>query len=145
MMKEMNRENFDQIAQEETGPFIINFYSTTCGPCSTMKPVITKFAEENSDINVYRLNSSENQELCSHFGIQGVPTTLFCENREILFSFVGVTPLRDLQFVRDNLDDPHFRETGEFIQPPTSQKKSWYFPFAIAVLAIFYFCALFLA
>jgi thioredoxin 1 len=113
-LKTLNSENFESVASSEQGLFLIKFFSPTCGPCATMKPVFELFSTNNENINVYEVDTMESPEIAAHFGVRGVPYTAFCENREVLYSFTGVTPLVDLQYVADNIDDPYFREHGEF-------------------------------
>ena len=117
-MKELSSENFtdlDQIKKDEN--YIIVFSSTTCGPCQTMKPVLKALDENNKNILFFEIDTGSSPELASHFGVRGVPSIYICENREVLFSFSGVTPLRDLQYSIDNINDPYFREHGEFNIP----------------------------
>lgn len=131
MLKKLNSENFEYVAQSEKGPYIIKFGSETCGPCNTMKPVLDKLAQENQGISIYDVDTNESPELAAHFGIRAVPTIHYCEDREILYTFNGVTPLRDMQYVIDNINDPHFRETGEF--KVENEKKSYAFEIAVGV------------
>jgi thioredoxin 1 len=119
-MKNLTAENFEQVVSSERGLFVIQFYSDTCMPCKTMEPVIEALNEKNPSVNVYRVNTMADPELAQHFGVMGVPNIVFCEDREVLYRFTGVTPLADMQYVIENKDDPHFRQTGEF---KTAEKK----------------------
>ena len=59
-------------------PAIIDFYADWCGPCKTVAPILKELAEENSGkIVVYKVNTEEEQELASVFGISSIPTILF--------------------------------------------------------------------
>lgn len=132
----MHGNNFEELVAKEQGLFVIKFYSPTCGPCHTMTPVFKALDEANPQINVYEVDTSESPELAAHFGVRGVPYVTFCENREVLYHFVGVRPLADLQFVIDNIDDPHFREHGEF-QQSAAEKSRWFeITIGISVLII---------
>jgi thioredoxin 1 len=124
-VKEVTNENFEEIVNSEKGLFIIKFFSDTCGPCKTMDPVINLLEEKNPNINIYKVNTGLNPELAEHFEIRGVPTVIYCENREVLYQFVGLTPLNDFQYVIDNINDSHFRETGDFKLP--EKKADWIF------------------
>ena len=72
--------------------------------------------------------------------MRGVPFTAFCENREVLYEFTGVTPLGNLQYVVDNIDDTHFRETGEFKK--ATPQKTWWFELTIAFIVLIFISAL---
>lgn len=97
-----------------------------------MTPVMEKLDEQNPDLPVYEVDTMESPELAAHFGVRGVPYIVFCENREVLYSFTGVTPLGSLQFVIDNINDPYFRTHGQFKGPET--KKSWWFEITLALI-----------
>ena len=135
-MKQLTSEIFEEVANSEKGLFIIKFFSDTCGPCKTLDPVFKLLEEKNPNINFYKVNSGISPELAEHFEVRGVPTVIYCEKREILYRFVGLTPLVDFQYVIDNINDPHFRETGNFILP--EKKKDWIFPSVIFLVVIIF-------
>lgn len=135
-MQKLNSENFDQIVSSEKGLFVIKFFSPTCGPCHTMTPVFKALDDQNPNVNVYEVDTQESPELAAHFGVRGVPYVVFCEGREVLYEFTGVTPLPTLQHVINNINDPYFREHGQF--KVEEKKKSWTFEIAFAVLIIGY-------
>ncbi len=133
-MKLLTSENFEEVANSEPGLFIIKFFSNTCGPCKTMDPVIKLLEEKNPNINFYNVDTTASPELAEHFGIRGVPTIIYCENREVLYQFTGLTPQVDLQYVIDNINDQHFRETGDFKLP--EKKPDWIFVGVISLIVI---------
>ena len=142
-MEKITAENFEQIVAGEKGLFIIKFSSPTCGPCRSMVPVFEHLAQNNPELNIYEIDTSESPELAAHFGVRGVPYIAYCENREVIYDFTGLTPLRDLQYVIDNIDDPHFREHGEFNVP--KPKQSPWFAIAIVSVLLLFALALYLA
>ncbi len=133
-MLKLNTENFEEVVNKEKGLFIIKFYSPTCGPCKTMTPVFEALATNNTNINVYEVDTMESPELASHFGVRGVPYVTYCEEREVIYSFTGVTPLGNLQYVIDNVDDAYFREHGSF--ETSEPDKNSYFGLMILLLII---------
>lgn len=133
-MEKLNTENFESVVNNEKGLFVIKFFSPTCGPCKTMTPVFEALDQNNPDVNVYEVDTMESPELADHFGVRGVPYVVYCESREVLYEFTGVTPLGNLQYVINNINDPYFRETGEFKQP--DQKKNYIFEIIVGVLVL---------
>lgn len=135
MLTKLNAENFESIVNKEKGLFVIKFFSPTCGPCKTMTPVFEKLAlsKDNEDIGFYEVDTMESPELAAHFNVRGVPYMVFCENREVLYEFTGLTPLGNLQYVINNINDPYFREHGQFKQQQ-GPKKTWIFEISIAVI-----------
>ena len=134
MLKRLTIENFENIVESEKNLFIIKFFSETCAPCKAMTPVFEVLDEKNPDINVYEVDTMESPELAAQFGVRGVPYIAYCEKREVLYEFTGATPLGSLQYVIDNIDEPYFRETGEFKQP--EQEKSYTFPIIIGAIVV---------
>lgn len=59
-------------------PAIIDFYADWCGPCKMVSPVLDAISQEYAGkLNVYKINTDEEQELASAFGIQSIPSLLF--------------------------------------------------------------------
>ena len=59
-------------------PAIIDFYADWCGPCKTVAPILEELqAEYGEKINIYKVNTEEQKELSSVFGIQSIPSLLF--------------------------------------------------------------------
>jgi thioredoxin 2 len=56
-------------------PVLADFYSTTCGPCLVMHPVVERLARRRAGgLTVVRINVERHPELAAGFGIRGVPT-----------------------------------------------------------------------
>ena len=59
-------------------PAIIDFYADWCGPCKTVAPILEELQAEYGDkLNIYKVNTEEQRELSSVFGIQSIPSLLF--------------------------------------------------------------------
>jgi len=59
-------------------PCIIDFYADWCGPCKMVAPVLEGLSEDFSGkLNVYKVNTEEEQELAAVFGIRSIPSFLF--------------------------------------------------------------------
>lgn len=60
-------------------PCIIDFYASWCGPCKQIAPVLEELAKEyDGQIYIYKIDTEKERELASAFGIQSIPTLLFC-------------------------------------------------------------------
>jgi thioredoxin len=76
--KVFNYENSQEWKYSGTLPAIIDFYADWCGPCKMVAPVLEELAKEYSgQIVVYKVDTENEQELASVFGIQSIPTLLF--------------------------------------------------------------------
>ena len=60
-------------------PCIVDFYADWCKPCKMIAPIMTELAGKYSgQISIYKINVDEERELAQFFGIQSIPTVLFC-------------------------------------------------------------------
>jgi len=60
-------------------PCLIDFYASWCGPCKIIAPILEELAVEyEGKINIYKVNTEEQMELSSAFGIRSIPSLLFC-------------------------------------------------------------------
>ena len=59
-------------------PAIIDFYADWCGPCKTIAPILEELKDEYGDkLDIFKVNTEEQRELSSIFGIQSIPSLLF--------------------------------------------------------------------
>lgn len=60
-------------------PCVIDFYADWCGPCKMLSPIIDQLNEEYKDeVKFYKVDTEDQQELAAMFGIQSIPTLVFC-------------------------------------------------------------------
>jgi len=74
--------NFEQSPNEwkylGDKPAIIDFYATWCGPCKMVSPILEELSEEyGGKIVIYKVDTDQEQELASTFGIRSIPSILF--------------------------------------------------------------------
>lgn len=59
-------------------PCVIDFYADWCGPCKAVAPILEELAKTyNGQIYIYKVNTDQEQELSSAFGIRSIPSMLF--------------------------------------------------------------------
>ena len=76
--KVFNYETSKEWKFEGKTPAIIDFYADWCGPCKTIAPILEELKDEYGDkLDIYKVNTEEQRELSSVFGIQSIPSLLF--------------------------------------------------------------------
>ena len=59
-------------------PAVIDFYADWCGPCKMVGPVIDELSGDYKGlIDFYKIDTEEEKELASVFGIRSIPSLLF--------------------------------------------------------------------
>ena len=59
-------------------PAVIDFYTTWCGPCKKMAPVVESLAQHYAGkVDFYKVDIDQEPELATVFGIRSIPTFLF--------------------------------------------------------------------
>jgi len=77
--KVFNYEKNKEWIYEGNLPCIVDFYADWCAPCKMIAPILEELAKEyDGKINIYKVNTEEEQELAGMFGIKSIPSILFC-------------------------------------------------------------------
>ncbi len=59
-------------------PAIIDFYADWCGPCKMVAPILEELSTEyEGKLDIFKVNTEEQQELAAAFGIRSIPSLLF--------------------------------------------------------------------
>jgi len=76
--KVFNYEENDEWDYNGDVPAIIDFWADWCAPCRAVAPVLEELSEEyEGRLKIYKVNTEEEQELASVFGIRSIPSLLF--------------------------------------------------------------------
>ena len=59
-------------------PAIIDFYADWCGPCKQIAPIMEELAiEYDGKVKIYKIDTEDQKQLASIFGIRSIPSILF--------------------------------------------------------------------
>ncbi len=76
-----------------TKPAIIDFYADWCGPCKMVAPILEELSNEyNGLVDIYKIDTEEQQELAAMFGIRSIPSILFIPMDDKPQMAVGAIP-----------------------------------------------------
>lgn len=85
---ELTNENFESTVNE--GVALVDFWAPWCGPCRMIAPVIEELAEDfDGKAAICKINTDDQQELASKFGIRSIPTILLMKDGEVVETIVG--------------------------------------------------------
>jgi thioredoxin 1 len=102
MKIEMKDNNLAEIL-DMGGITVIDFYAQWCGPCRVYGPILDKFEESNTDINVVKADVDSNSEVAKKYGIRSIPTTVLFKDGQLISKVPGVIQEPKLQQFIDNL------------------------------------------
>lgn len=99
--------DFDAQVLNAEQPVLVDFYSTTCGPCRMLAPTIDKLAGQyEGRAAVLKVNVDRLPQLAGRYGIQGVPSVLFFQNGKEVERLVGLRSPDVYSKVLDRLINP---------------------------------------
>jgi len=72
---------------------VVDCWAPWCGPCRMLSPTIDTMAKEHKGKIVFgKLNTDENFETASKFGIMSIPTLLYFRKGELVNKTIGALP-----------------------------------------------------
>ena len=88
---DLTNENFDENVNE--GVALVDFWAPWCGPCRMLAPVIEQLAEEfDGKAKICKVNSDEQTDLTTKYGVRSLPTMLFMKDGEVVDQLIGASP-----------------------------------------------------
>lgn len=85
-------------------PAIIDFYATWCGPCKMIAPIMEELSEEyKGKVTFYKVDTEQEQELSSLFGIRSIPSVLFIPMNETPQMSQGAMPKASFEKAIDDI------------------------------------------
>ena len=78
-------------------PCVIDFYTTWCGPCKRLAPIMEELSEQYCDqVEFYKADTEREQELAYVFGINSIPQVLYIPKEGKPLMLKGLYPKEEI-------------------------------------------------
>ncbi|MDX1797074.1 MAG: thioredoxin domain-containing protein [Candidatus Lokiarchaeia archaeon] len=82
-IEELKKFGLDITEDMKQGKVILDIFTTWCGPCRFLSPILEKLKNEGL-IKLLKEDLDQNRPLGERFGVTAIPTLLFFNNGELL-------------------------------------------------------------
>jgi thioredoxin 1 len=85
-------QNFEQEVLKATGPVLVDFTATWCGPCKILAPIVEQLADEFAGkLKVGKVDVDQAPGVAAKYGIRSVPTVMVFEGGQKKAQHIGLT------------------------------------------------------
>ena len=92
----INKENFENEILNSDKLTVVDFFATWCGPCQMLAPVLEKISNENSDLNIVKVDIDESVELAIKYQVEVVPTLVIFKGGNAVKTLEGFRSEKEL-------------------------------------------------
>lgn len=93
-MKVLNTNEFNNAVA--SGVTVVDFYADWCGPCKMLGPVMETVAAKITDVNFYKVNVDNSEEVAARYGVMSIPAVFMFKDGKVVAKTVGFMPEEEL-------------------------------------------------
>ena len=84
-------------------PCVIDFYTTWCGPCKRLAPIMDELSQTYCDqVTFYKVDTERERELAYLFGINSIPQVLYIPKEGKPMMLKGLYPKEEITKIIDD-------------------------------------------
>lgn len=76
-MEQIQSADFNERVLKSQKPILVDFYTTWCGPCRMLTPILEDVLKEsNGEYDIVKIDVDECEDLAREYGIMSIPTLI---------------------------------------------------------------------
>lgn len=104
-VKTVTDDSFQSEVLSASGPVLVDFWATWCGPCKQIAPALEDIAGDmQGALSVAKVDIDDNPNTPGQYGVRGVPTLMIFRDGEVVGTKVGAAPKSQIEaWVRETV------------------------------------------
>ena len=95
MIKEIDSKELKKIIKDNK-KVLVDCYADWCGPCKMLGPIIEQLAKEVKDVEFYKINVDEDEDISEEYGISAIPNMLYFKDGKLKEQIIGLKSKDDI-------------------------------------------------